>query len=171
VSKAQPPTPGDQAKVTVLVRVPPEDAFAIFTTEIDQWWRRGPRFRASGKRRGILHLEPHEGGRLFESIETASGETVVETGRVTAWEPPSRLVLTWRATNFAPSETTEVEVTFAASPSGTQVTVVHRGWSKIRSDHPVRHGADVPTFVRSMALYWSGLLSALRVHAEAPPAT
>ena len=61
--------PGDQAKVSVLVRVPPEDAFAIFTTEIDQWWRRGPRFRASGRHRGILHLEPKVGGRLFDLVE------------------------------------------------------------------------------------------------------
>lgn len=159
--------PGDQAKVSVLVRVPPEDAFAIFTTEIDQWWRRGPRFRASGRHRGILHLEPKVGGRLFESVDLPSGKTsVIETGRVKVWTPPRRLVFDWRAVNFAPHESTEVDVSFDPSPSGTLVTVVHRGWASIRGDHPVRHGEDVPAFIRTMGLFWGGLLASLRVHAE-----
>lgn len=33
---------GDRASATVFVAVPPADAFAIFTTEIDAWWRTGP---------------------------------------------------------------------------------------------------------------------------------
>lgn len=39
------PGAGDKATVSVLVAVPPADAFAIFTTEIDLWWRQGPKFR------------------------------------------------------------------------------------------------------------------------------
>jgi hypothetical protein len=35
----------DSARVTTFVGVSPEDAFAVFTEQIDQWWRRGPRFR------------------------------------------------------------------------------------------------------------------------------
>ena len=64
--------PGDQAKVSVLVRVPPEIAFRVFTTEIDQWWRRGLRYRVAGKRRGIIRLEEGVGGRLFESFDGAT---------------------------------------------------------------------------------------------------
>ena len=30
--------PGDRASASVFVAVPPTDAFAIFTTEIDRWW-------------------------------------------------------------------------------------------------------------------------------------
>ena len=155
----------DQARVTVLVRVPLALAFQIFTEDIDLWWRRGLKYRVSGKGRGILHLEPRAGGRLFESIESDGATRVVETGCVTIWEPPSRLVFEWRAVNFAPSEKTEVEVTFAPSPSGTLVTVQHRGWSAIRPDHPVRHGEDVPAFLRTMGLWWGDLLTSLREHA------
>jgi hypothetical protein len=76
--------PGDQARASVQVAVAPEVAFPVFTEEIDQWWRRGLKYRFSGRRRGILHLEPRVGGRLFESFETARGDQrVVETGRVT----------------------------------------------------------------------------------------
>jgi uncharacterized protein YndB with AHSA1/START domain len=152
--------PGDEARVSVLVAVAPEAAFRVFTEEIDQWWRRGL------KHRSVVHLEPRAGGRLFESLETASGVRVVETGRIRAWEPPTRLVFEWRAVNFAPSEQTEVEVLFQPSPGGTLVTVVHRGWSRIRPDHPARHGQAVPAFIRMMGLWWGELMTSLREHVE-----
>lgn len=158
---------GDQARVSVLVSVPAGAAFRIFTEEIDRWWRRGLKYRVAGRRRGILLLEPGVGGRLLESFEVGAETRVVETGRVTAWEPPARLVFEWRAQNFAPHEKTEVEVTFAPSPSGTLVTVTHRGLSSLRPDHPARHGLDVVPFVRMMGLWWADLLTAMREHAAA----
>ncbi len=156
---------GDAAQVSVLVRVPPAEAFRVFTEEIDVWWRRGVRYRI-GKDRSVVHLEPKLGGRLFESFHTAAGEKVKETGRVTCFEPPSRLVLTWRAVNFAPDEQTEVEVLFEPSASGTLVTVCHRGWSRLRADHPVRHGQEARAFLASMANWWGGLMTTLRERAE-----
>lgn len=156
---------GDQAVVSVLVKVEITEAFRIFTEEINAWWRGGMRYRI-GRKRSVVHLEPKLGGRLFESFETAAGEKVVETGRVLCFEPPQRLVLEWRAVNFAPSERTEVEVRFEPSPSGTLVTVCHRGWSKIRADHPVRHGAEATAFIRNMGMWWGDLMTSLRLHAE-----
>ncbi len=156
---------GDQARATVSVAVAPAEAFRIFTEEIDQWWRRGVRFRNAGRRRGVVHLEGGTGGRIYESFDTAAGPRVVETGRVTVWEPPSRLVLEWRIANFAPGESTEVEVIFAPTASGTMVTVTHRGWSKIRADHPARHGQAVVAFLRAMAMWWGDLLTSVRAHA------
>lgn len=164
MSAGERPLPGDQARVSVLVAVSPEVAFRVFTEEIDQWWRRGPKYRAAGARRGFIHIEPGVGGRLFESFESGAETRVVETGRVTAWEPPSRLVFEWRSVTFAPAETTEVEVTFEPSPSGSLVTVTHRGWSRIRPDHPVRHGLEIAAFIRMMGLWWGDLLSSLREH-------
>lgn len=157
--------PGDQARVSVLVEVEPAAAFRIFTEEIDQWWRRGLKYRVAGARRGTIHLEAGLGGRLFESFESGAGTQVVQTGQVTAWEPPARLVFEWRATNFAPMESTEVEVLFAPSASGTLVTVTHRGWSRIRGDHPARHGLEVAAFIRAMGLWWGELMSSLRERA------
>src|SRR5262249_34068472 len=122
----------------------------------------GRKFRAAERGRSVMHLEPRLGGRLFESVE---GGVLVEKGRVLAWEPPRRLLLTWRAANFAPHEQTEVEVLFSESPSGTSVTLVHRGFASLRPDHPVRHGADGPTFCRTMGMWWADLLSSLREHA------
>ena len=55
----------DSAKVSVFVAVPIADAFEIFTKEIDRWWRRGPKYRLGGTRRGTLFMEEGVGGRLF----------------------------------------------------------------------------------------------------------
>jgi uncharacterized protein YndB with AHSA1/START domain len=159
---------GDQARVSVFVAVPPARAFAIFTEEIDHWWRRGLQYRVAGGRRGFIRLEPRLGGRLFESFEDGAETRVVETGRVTAWEPPTRLAFDWRSVTFAPAETTVVEVGFAPQPGGTLVTVTHRGWSRIRPDHPVRHGLETAAFIRMMGLWWGELMSAMREHASAP---
>jgi uncharacterized protein YndB with AHSA1/START domain len=160
------PSPGDQAKVTVTVGVDPDTAFDLFTREIDQWWRRGPRFRNATGGSGIIAIEPGEGGRVFESFDTGDREHVIEIGRTRIWDPPRRLVFEWRNSNFAPGEHTEVEVAFEKTSSGTRVTVTHRGWSRIRSDHPVRHGLVGADFSRMIGLWWSDQMSSMRLCCE-----
>lgn len=155
---------GDSVTVMALVRADRETTFEVFTEEIDRWWRRGLAYRL-GRDRSVVHLEPRLGGGLFESFTSPSGkEHVKQTGTITVWEPPSRLVLTWRAVSFAPNEETEVEVRFEESASGTRVTLVHRGWSKIRPDHPARHGQDVAPFLAGLGQWWGGLAMSLREH-------
>lgn len=150
---------GDSARATVFVAVLPARAFAIFTEEIDAWWRRGPRYRIAGKRPGLLKFQD---GRLLEIV----GEKTYETGRVTAWEPPARLEFEWRGVNFEPGESTTVEVRFAAQRDGTLVTVEHRGWSTLPADHPVRHGQAPAAFIGELGMWWGGLLTALREHSS-----
>lgn len=154
---------GDEARVTVGLAVPPARAFELFTREIDLWWRRGPRFRHAGGERALVAIEPHVGGRIFESIGNDDSAPVHEIGRVIAWEPPARLVFSWRNATFAPTDRTEVEVRFDADArGGTRVTLVHRGWASIRPDHPARHGMASPAFVRSLGLWWGEQLTSLR---------
>ena len=174
MSAAAGASPTDRARATVLVRVPPDEAFALFTGRIDAWWRRGVRFRHGGASPGaLIHLEPHVGGRLFESFADAGGgddaERVVEVGRVLDWTPPRRLVFSWRNVQFAPGQSTTVEVLFepAAGGAATQVSVEHRGWDGIPADHPVRHGEAPPAFLRTMGLWWGEQLASLRTAAQA----
>jgi uncharacterized protein YndB with AHSA1/START domain len=104
---------------------------------------------------------------LFESFAAPSGaQKILETGVVTAWEPPRRVVLRWRAANFRPDEETEVEMLFEPTRSGTNVTVTHRGWAKIRPDHPARHGEGMSEFTRSLGAWWADLMTSLRMRAE-----
>ena len=164
------PGPGDSASATVFVAVPPDVAWDVFTTEIDLWWRTGPRYRIAGRRAGRLCFETGPSGRLFETFETESGSHTFEVGRVTAWEPPARLEMEWRVVNFAPGEKTFVTVLFAPSRDGTLVTVRHRGFAALREGHPVRHGLAGADFSRTMGLWWGGLMTALREHVERRPA-
>jgi len=155
---------GDQARVTVGVAVPPEVAFEVFTREIDLWWRRGPKYRHLGGERALIAIEPHEGGRVFETL--GDGGPVQVIGRVLAWQPPRRLLFEWRNANFAPAEHTEVEVMFAPAGAGTEVTVTHRGWAAIRADHPARHGHEAPAFVAMLGRWWGDQLSSYRLTAK-----
>lgn len=158
---------GDQATVTVLIDVEPAVAFEVFTTEIDQWWRRGVAYRVAGRRPGTLVMETKLGGRIFEQYESSQGPRVHETGRIIEWDPPSRLAFEWRGANFAPGEVTFVEVTFTRTESGrTQLVLVHRGFAALRPDHPVRHGEPVDKFIATIGLWWGNLVTSLREHAR-----
>jgi uncharacterized protein YndB with AHSA1/START domain len=161
---------GDGATVTVSVRVPPAEAFDVFTRETDLWWRTGPAYRIAGRRRGQLAFEPGAGGRLFETVELANGPRLFVVGTIVAWEPPQRLAFEWRGVNFKKEDpSTHVEVTFRPSGDATLVTVRHTGFSKLRDDHPVRHGRVGAEFSRAHGLWWGDLLTALREYLAARP--
>jgi uncharacterized protein YndB with AHSA1/START domain len=155
--------PGDRVTVSVQVAVSTDIAFSAFTEDIDLWWRRGLPYRAGGLG-GVLHFEPQAGGRMYETIESKAGVRIVESGRITAWEPPRRLAFEWRAINFGPNDRTMVEVTFEPRGRGTLVTLRHSGWSAIPLDHPVRHGQDVAVFMRGMGMWWGDLMTGFREH-------
>lgn len=157
---------GDQARVTALVAVPIGRAFELFTEDIDRWWRRGPRFRHLGELNGTLRLEGERGGRFYEFHDGPAGRVEFIIGTVLVWEPPTRLLLSWRNRNFAPGEVTEVEVLFRPSGADTEVVVTHRGWAALRPDHPARHGQTGPAFARATGLWWADLLGALRLFAD-----
>lgn len=150
--------PGDRVCVSVTVDADPATAFTIFTEETDLWWRRGPRYRIAGRNPGVLKFEPGAGGRLIECFDSQE----FTTGTITCWEPPNLLEFEWRAVNFAPGESTQVQIRFEAVPTGTRVTILHTGWASLRPDHPVRHGQPVPAFIRTMGMWWGDLLTSFR---------
>jgi uncharacterized protein YndB with AHSA1/START domain len=160
----------DKVRVSIHVDVEPNVAFDVFTQEIDLWWRRGAAFRALGQTPSVIHLEPRQGGRIFEASGNAAS-ALHEIGQITVWEPPSRLQLTWRALNFQPGETTTVEIWFAPERGGTTVTLEHRGWQSIRPDHPVRHGQGDRAFIRTMGMWWGELLRGVAERLQARPST
>jgi uncharacterized protein YndB with AHSA1/START domain len=154
--------PGDAAIVSVFVAVAPEDAFAVFTQEIDLWWRTGPKFRIAGQRRGSLSLEPKLGGRLFETFEHPKGTQTFTIGTILKWEPPTQLSFEWRGVNYKPAEKTWVDVSFAALGEGTMVKVRHHGFAALPAGHPVRHKLEGADFSRMIGLWWGDLMGALR---------
>jgi uncharacterized protein YndB with AHSA1/START domain len=154
----------DVVRVSTQVATDPESAFDLFTSEVDAWWRRGPRFRHGGTRPSVMRFEGGEGGRLVE-VYTDEGGGVFEVGRVQVWKPGDRLVFEWRGNNFAPGLLTEVEVRFERVERGTRITLEHRGWDRVPLEHPARHGYGAsPAFVSMIGLYWGDQLASLRVY-------
>ena len=155
----------DCVRATTIVPAEPDAAFAFFTTEVDLWWRRGPRFRHGHGRPSVMRFEGGEGGRLVEVYTDEKGGAF-EVGRVLAWKPGDRLLFQWRGNNFEPGLVTEVEVRFERAERGTRVTLEHRGWSRIPRDHAVRHGQVDAEFVARLGTWWGALATSYRETAE-----
>jgi uncharacterized protein YndB with AHSA1/START domain len=159
----------DCVRVTTVVASDPITAFALFTTEIDAWWRHGPRFRHGLGRPSVMRFEGGEGGRLLE-VYTDEAGGAFEVGRVLAWKPGDRLIFQWRGNDFEPGLVTEVEVFFEPAEAGTRVTLEHRGWDRVPLDHASRHGYGASNAFTSMiGLWWGDLLTSLRAHAGNEP--
>jgi uncharacterized protein YndB with AHSA1/START domain len=154
------------SRVLVALRIaaPPSRVFEAFTTEIGEWWRSNGLFQPSRHPGGRLSLEPGVDGRLLETH--ADGE-VDEIGRIRAWEPPERLVLTWRPTSLTADQDTEVHVRFELVDGMTRVVVEHFGWDGIPQEHVARHGLPLFTFQQRLADWWRDLLDSLSAHSTA----
>jgi uncharacterized protein YndB with AHSA1/START domain len=146
---------------TTIVASDPAAAFEAFTTEVDAWWKQGPKYRPSVHGAGVLRFEPHAGGRF---LETYSDGSEFVFGRIQVWEPGRRLVFDSFARAFAPGESTQVEVRFEAEGENTRVTIEQRGWDKFPESHPVRHGMPAEAFHDVMSVWWADLLVAIKSH-------
>ena len=155
----------DRSRVLVALRVraTPARAFAAFTEEIGSWWRPNGVFEFTRGRRGVLAFEPGSAGRLVERYEDG---TQCVIGEVAAWEPPHRLVVSWRQAGMGPDEETELHVRFDEAGDETRVTVEHFGWDGVPVDHVARHGFPLPAIQQRFAEWWQGLLVRLSVHIE-----
>lgn len=143
-----------------LVRSDVDHTFDVFVRTIGAWWPVRP-YSAGGERVRDVTLEPRLGGRL---VETWADGTVVEWGRVLAWEPPHALVLSWDCT----PATTEVELRFAAlGPALTRVSVEHRGWEALSEQQLGQDCAQPGGYAAgSFATGWSTILAALAAAAD-----
>ena len=112
------------------VRAGPARAFDIFTGSMGAWWPKEHSVLMAMQQiaQKDVRIESHVGGRWYEVGETGAE---YPWGEVRAWEPPSRLVLTWRLSQnfeYDPTLDTEVEVRFSPGPGGgTVVELEHRG--------------------------------------------
>jgi hypothetical protein len=71
----------------INVDVDPLTAFKVFTEELDQWWGNGPIDAWDSSRVVGRRIESGIGGRLLEVY----ADDVLELGRVTVWEPGTRV--------------------------------------------------------------------------------
>lgn len=144
--------------VALRVKASPERAFAAFVNEIGAWWRPNGLFQTTPRAPGRLSFETGEGGRL---VETLANGKVFEIGKVLAWEPPGRLVFSWRQANFPPDLHTEVEVRFEPVGDETRVSVEHRGFDQV-PEGAARHGFSDQVLLMRLGDWWRTLLTSYR---------
>jgi uncharacterized protein YndB with AHSA1/START domain len=109
---------------TITVDAPPERAFRVFTEEIGSWWPVA-KYSVGQEQAETAVLEPRLGGRIYEQWQDG---TEALWGEILVWEPPWRLVYSWKPNQDSAYEPTEVEVSFEQAGERTRVVVEHRGW-------------------------------------------
>ena len=110
---------------SIHVQAPPEVAWRVFTEKMGAWWPLA--HYKIGKTSAVdAIVEPHVGGRWYERGDDGS---TCQWGSVLAWEPHTRLVLSWDITadwQYDPALKTEIEVRFGPEGGGTRVDLEHR---------------------------------------------
>jgi uncharacterized protein YndB with AHSA1/START domain len=134
------PATDSSIRTSIVVHAPIERAFSVFTDDIGSWW--SPDHHILQAELAEMVFEPREGGHVYDRGVDGSE---CRWARVLAYEPPSRLVISWDINAQWQLETdvertSEVEVRFVAEAlDRTRVELEHRnidrhgeGWERIR---------------------------------------
>jgi uncharacterized protein YndB with AHSA1/START domain len=110
----------------VTVNAPQAVAWRVFTAGMSTWWPLA-HYKIGRANAVAAVVEPFAGGRWYEKGEDGS---TCDWGRVLAWEPTSRLLLTWDINadwKHDPELGTELEIRFVvAGEHCTRVELEHR---------------------------------------------
>lgn len=116
----------NSVRKSIGVNAPQDVAWRVFTERIGAWWPLAD--SKIGKVNAVdAVIEPRVGGRWYERGEDGS---TCDWGSVLAWEPPSRLLLSWDINadwQYDPELKTELEIRFIAEGERvTRVELEHR---------------------------------------------
>jgi uncharacterized protein YndB with AHSA1/START domain len=112
---------------SVVVDAPIDRAFTVFTEDIASWWP--PEHHILEAELAEMVFEPREGGNVYDRGVDGSE---CRWARVLAYEPPTRVVISWDINlqwqiETDLDKTSEVEVRFfSESPERTRVELEHR---------------------------------------------
>jgi DNA-binding transcriptional ArsR family regulator/uncharacterized protein YndB with AHSA1/START domain len=146
---------------SIVVEVPPARAFELFIHQ-ERWWPVKTHHLAepAGER---AVLEPFVGGRWYE-VSADGIET--DWGRVLAFEPPHRILLTWQMSvdwtyEPDPARASEIEVTFVADgPNRTRLVYEHRHLERYGSrGEQMRTALDRPGAAEAVLQAFQGALT------------
>lgn len=134
----EPVEPESKVTKSIVVDVSLRRAFDFFLQQ-ERWWPISTHHMAEPAGESVV-LEPFVGGRWYERARDGS-ET--DWGRVLAFEPPARILLSWQMSSDwtyepDPDLASEIEVTFLAEGrSRTRVVYEHRHLERY-GDHDER---------------------------------
>jgi uncharacterized protein YndB with AHSA1/START domain len=127
-------------RTTIVVEAPLERAFSVFTDGIGSWFP--SEYNLLDVEIAERVFEPRVGGHVYDRGTDGSE---CHWARVLAYEPPSRVVISWDISpqwqiQTDPEKTSEVDVRFIPEgPDRTRVELEHRnldrhgeGWEQLR---------------------------------------
>jgi uncharacterized protein YndB with AHSA1/START domain len=145
-------------KTAITVRARITHAFSMFTDGIGTWWP--PEHHLLQGELAEMVFEPRVGGHVYDRGVDGSE---CRWARVLAYEPPTRLVISWDINTRWQLETdldktSEVEVRFTAeTPDRTRVELEHRnldrhgeGWEQMRDAVGSPEGWDLQPFAQAV---------------------
>ena len=116
----------NSVRKTMNVQAPLTVAWRVFTEQMGTWWPLA-NYKIGQAKAVDAVVEPRIGGRWYELGEDGS---TCQWGSVLAWEPHSRLVLSWDITanwQYDPELKTEIELRFISDgKNATRVELEHR---------------------------------------------
>jgi uncharacterized protein YndB with AHSA1/START domain len=143
---------------SIRVNVNADRAFDIFTSGIGRWW---PHDHGIGKKPFTPVIETRLGGRWYELAEDG---TQTNIGKIVAWEPPTRFVVTWDINSqWKPDTTVSSEVEIKFIPDGANATRVELEHRKFE-----QRGAEPGEVMRkSVDGGWPAMLERFKSETEA----
>jgi uncharacterized protein YndB with AHSA1/START domain len=133
-------SPGTNVRHSVVVDAPVDTAFKVFTEDFAKF--KPPEHNILGAEIAETVFEPRAGGSLYDRGVDGSE---CRWGRVLAYEPPHRILVSWDISptwqiETDPGKTSEFEVRFVPeTPERTRVELEHRnlerhgeGWEGVR---------------------------------------
>jgi DNA-binding transcriptional ArsR family regulator/uncharacterized protein YndB with AHSA1/START domain len=147
---------------SIVVDAPPARAFELFVDQ-ERWWPIKTHHLAqpAGER---AVLEPFVGGRWYE-VSSDGSET--DWGRVLAFEPPHRILLSWQMSadwthEPDPERSSEIEVTFIAEADNrTRLVYEHRHLERYADQaEQMRTALDRPPAAEAVLLAFTSALLA-----------
>lgn len=128
----------DPIQKTLTVPLRPDQAFRLFTDNLQAWWPVDTHSLSAGD--GDLPkkvtVDPRAGGFVTETKPDG------ETGRwatVTRWEPGHALGLSWYV-GRPTEEATDLLVVFTPVQTGTRVDLTHSGFDRLGETAMAMHG-------------------------------
>jgi len=149
----------DAVRREIVVDVPPDRAFELFTADMTTWWPAAHHIGSAPIAEVVI--EPRTGGRWYTTHEDGS-EVVI--GHMRTWEPPSRIIFSWEIGSDwkpDPKVASEVEINFVAETDRTtRVQLEHRNFEALGEEGGEKMRGSVDGG-------WPGLLELFKNKAEA----
>src|SRR5258708_531706 len=153
----------NQATITpvrqsVIVPVPADRAFTLFTEGFSTWW---PGHHIGKADLADAVIEPRAGGRWYERGVDGSE---CDWGSVLVYQPPERLVVTWQLSSAwqydpDPAHASEVEGRFTETAGRTLGELEHR--------YPERHGEGAQDLRNGLSSPEGGWPAIIELYAQA----